>query len=440
MSRRIELGISLEQAARDTNIRARMLEIFESCDYSQFPARGHAIGMLSSYARYLGLDSAAIVEAFDVEFESFNSNQEIAQMASNTKRGVGRFGERISEGKSRPINREQSRSRSQRRRSGTQTESTSKLSQNLKDEALAKDDERYKSGSVRVVGTRQTGSFRAVRGSRPSSRSSSVPPSSSASFRKVPSDTGSMRRTTGQTGSMRRTSQSGTIPRFTPSDSFAPVDETAKQDESSTPNFFGVDVDSNKPSRKRSSRRRSSARDVDAEQSKSSVNDTIFTRARAAIVAIFSETRTRIIAIAAIVIVVAVIVAASILISTAGHSNSGIISVQGGVDNETQVSEGDNASHKTITTANGNPVLIKIEVAKGETSLVEITYDGGNAYKGTAVGGQFSQEFPVTESFSATFSNPAAVTVTENGNPMEIPLNEDGKTGSLFISIQTTSK
>lgn len=56
MSRRIELGISLEQAARDTNIRARMLEALEAGDYSQYPPRGHAIGMLSSYARYLDLE------------------------------------------------------------------------------------------------------------------------------------------------------------------------------------------------------------------------------------------------------------------------------------------------------------------------------------------------------------------------------------------------
>ena len=128
------------------------------------------------------------------------------------------------------------------------------------------------------------------------------------------------------------------------------------------------------------------------------------------------------------------------LISTAGHGNSGIIPVQGGVVNDTTTTDGENAAHKTITTANGNPVIIKIEVAKGETSLVEVTYDGANAYKGTAVGGQFSREFPVTESFSATFSNPSAVTVTENGNPIEIATNEDGKSGSLYISIQSAPK
>ena len=56
------------------------------------------------------------------------------------------------------------------------------------------------------------------------------------------------------------------------------------------------------------------------------------------------------------------------------------------------------------------------------------------------MGGQFSREFPVTESFSATFSNPSAVTVTENGNPIEIATNEDGKSGSLYISIQSAPK
>ena len=168
MSRRIELGISLEQAARDTNIRARMLEALESGDYSQYPPRGHAIGMLSSYARYLDLDSASIVEVFDSEYEAYSSSREIEKIANNTRRGVGRFGERVIGEKSRPISRESSRSsRSQRKRGGEgEGEGTSKLSRNLKDEAEAKDDERYRSGSVRVVGTRQTGSFRAIRSAR----------------------------------------------------------------------------------------------------------------------------------------------------------------------------------------------------------------------------------------------------------------------------------
>lgn len=432
MSRRIELGISLEQAARDTNIRARMLEILESSNYAQYPPRGHAIGMLSSYARYLGLDSAAIVEAFDEEYEAFTINSEMEKVANNTRRGVGRFGERIANEKSRPINRESSRSRSQRKRRDSEPESSSKLSRNLKDEALAKDDERYRSGSVRIVGTRQTGSFRAVRGNRPSARTQPGA-GSSQSFDRVRPEA-PMRRPSA-TGSMRRTA--------TKADSFVarPESEAVESSESKAPNFFGIDVDTGEPAKTRRTRRRSSAREeTNSTEDAARPDDNIFARLRRILKAVFAERRTRIIAIAAIIIIVAVLIAASVLISTAGSSNAGIISVEGGVTNDTMTTDGENAAHKTITTANGNPVIIEVEVAKGETSLVEITHDGANAYKGAVVGGQGAQRFTVAESFSGTFSNPSAVTVTENGNPIEIALNEDGKTGSLIINIQSTQK
>lgn len=431
MSRRIELGISLEQAARDTNIRARMLEALESGDYSQYPPRGHAIGMLSSYARYLDLDSAAIVEIFDTEYETFSANREIAKSASNTRRGVGRFGERVAGDKSRPVSRESTRStRSQRRRGESDADSTSKLSRNLKDEALAKDDERYRSGSVRVVGTRQTGSFRSVRPARedtgrfePTTRSAPTARTRSTSSRR------------GTPGASSRRPSS--VDTFTA----RPTEDLSRSGEDRTPNFFGIDVDTGEPAAPRSRRRRSSNRSErpDRGDSEQSNDESIIGRLRRVLSAVFSERRTRLIAIAVITIVIAIIIAASVLISTAGRGNSGIIPVQGGAANDTTTTDGENAAHKTITTANGNPVIIKIEVAKGETSLVEVTYDGANAYKGTAVGGQFSREFPVTESFSATFSNPAAVTVTENDNPIEIAKNDDGS-GSLYISIQSAPK
>lgn len=434
MSRRVELGISLEQAARDTNIRARMLELLESSDYAQYPPRGHAIGMLSSYARYLGLDSAAIIEEFDVEFDAFSRNSEIEKVANNTRRGVGRFGERLTNDKSRPVNRERSRGRSQRRRSSSDGETPSKISRSLKDEAMAKDDERYRSGSVRVVGTRQTGAFKAVRNSRSGARRPGV--GDSASFSRVGSEAPTRRSST--TGSMRRTTA-------TASDAFASraTEDLSADDEKKAPNFFGIDVDGGEPTSRSSSRRRSSTRSSTEQTSRDDAarpDDNIFDRLRRLLRSIFAERRTRLIAIACITIIVAVLIAASVLISTAGHANSGIIPVQGGAENDTVTTDGESASHKTITTANGNPVIIKVDVAKGETSLVEITYDGANAYKGTAVGGQFSREFPVTESFSATFSNPSAVSVTENGNEIEIATNDDGKSGSLYISIQTTQK
>ena len=237
MSRRIELGISLEQAARDTNIRARMLEALESGDYSQYPPRGHAIGMLSSYARYLDLDSASIVEVFDSEYEAYSSSREIEKIANNTRRGVGRFGERVIGEKSRPISRESSRSsRSQRKRGGEgEGEGTSKLSRNLKDEAEAKDDERYRSGSVRVVGTRQTGSFRAVRSARGGDTGSFDPARVTPTTR---SRTASSRRGTSGRSSRR---PSG-VDEFTA----RPTEDLSRSGEERTPNFFGIDVDTGK--------------------------------------------------------------------------------------------------------------------------------------------------------------------------------------------------
>ena len=66
-----------------------------------------------------------------------------------------------------------------------------------------------------------------------------------------------------------------------------------------------------------------------------------------------------------------------------------------------------------------------------------VTFDDANAYSGTVIG-YYSREFPVTESFSATFGNPDAVTVSENGNVIEIAKNNDG-TGILNIDIQAAA-
>ena len=51
--------------------------------------------------------------------------------------------------------------------------------------------------------------------------------------------------------------------------------------------------------------------------------------------------------------------------------------------------------------------------------------------------GPWHRDFQVTQSFSASFGTPSAVTVTQNGNPIEIPATEDGS-GKLEISIQAS--
>ncbi|MGN0959120.1 MAG: hypothetical protein ACI4OC_00065, partial [Coriobacteriales bacterium] len=117
-----------------------------------------------------------------------------------------------------------------------------------------------------------------------------------------------------------------------------------------------------------------------------------------------------------------------------------ILNVTGGASGEsvaqTDEDKQTGAAVVTVTTANGNPVVVSVDVAQGKTSLVSITYDDDKAFDGTAVG-PWHRDFQVTQSFSASFGTPSAVTVTQNGNPIEIPATEDGS-GKLEISIQAS--
>ena len=58
--RRHDLGLSLEQASRILKLRRDVLVAFEEGDYDHMPQSGYAQGMLSSYARYLGLNARAV--------------------------------------------------------------------------------------------------------------------------------------------------------------------------------------------------------------------------------------------------------------------------------------------------------------------------------------------------------------------------------------------
>lgn len=70
-SRRRQLGLSIEQASRILRLREDVLIAFEEGDFERMPQSGYAQGMLSSYARYLGLDPRRITDLFQEELESY---------------------------------------------------------------------------------------------------------------------------------------------------------------------------------------------------------------------------------------------------------------------------------------------------------------------------------------------------------------------------------
>ena len=74
-TRRRQLGYSIAQASRVLRLKEDVLSAFEEGDFDAMPKSGYAQGMLSSYARYLGLDAGRIVELYAEELDAWRRNQ-----------------------------------------------------------------------------------------------------------------------------------------------------------------------------------------------------------------------------------------------------------------------------------------------------------------------------------------------------------------------------
>lgn len=67
---RAKLHLTLDQAASRTRIRADYLEALETMDPRGLPARAYAIGYLRTYAQFLALDPAGLVDQFKREVDT----------------------------------------------------------------------------------------------------------------------------------------------------------------------------------------------------------------------------------------------------------------------------------------------------------------------------------------------------------------------------------
>lgn len=64
LERRRQLGASIQQVSNVVKIRPQIIEYFETENFAAMPPRGYAQGMISSYARYLGLNPRDVVDAY----------------------------------------------------------------------------------------------------------------------------------------------------------------------------------------------------------------------------------------------------------------------------------------------------------------------------------------------------------------------------------------
>ncbi len=73
VDRRRDLGLSLEQAARVLKMKEQVLVAFETGDWERIPRSGYAQGMLSSYARYLGLNPRTVIDQFKQDLFAYSN-------------------------------------------------------------------------------------------------------------------------------------------------------------------------------------------------------------------------------------------------------------------------------------------------------------------------------------------------------------------------------
>ena len=73
IQRRRDLGLTTAQASRVLKLKEQVLISLEEGDFESIPKSGYAQGMVSSYARYLGLDAREVVDMFLRDLDSYEA-------------------------------------------------------------------------------------------------------------------------------------------------------------------------------------------------------------------------------------------------------------------------------------------------------------------------------------------------------------------------------
>lgn len=78
VTRRRQLGLSISQASQVLRLKEQVLIAFEEGDFDHIPKSGYAQGMLSSYARYLGLNPRQVVNQFQADLNDYVKDMQSA--------------------------------------------------------------------------------------------------------------------------------------------------------------------------------------------------------------------------------------------------------------------------------------------------------------------------------------------------------------------------
>ena len=88
LERRKRLGLSVERVASDTKLQRRTIEAFERSDFDAMPPKGYAQATLASYARYLGLEPEDVLRVYEDELYHY---QRELRTAAHPDRSRGEY-------------------------------------------------------------------------------------------------------------------------------------------------------------------------------------------------------------------------------------------------------------------------------------------------------------------------------------------------------------
>lgn len=94
LEQRRRMGLSIQQVANTIKIRPQIIEFFETGNFASMPPRGYAQGMISSYARFLGLNPREVVNAYFDELMAYE--RETSQQGGRFQDAAGYVNSRSS--------------------------------------------------------------------------------------------------------------------------------------------------------------------------------------------------------------------------------------------------------------------------------------------------------------------------------------------------------
>lgn len=85
VDRRRQLGLTVAQASRVLKLKEQVLISFEEGDFDNIPKSGYAQGMLSSYARYLGLNPREVTDQFTEDLFEYSNGSFSHELRRRTR-------------------------------------------------------------------------------------------------------------------------------------------------------------------------------------------------------------------------------------------------------------------------------------------------------------------------------------------------------------------